>query len=267
MSLKNMTKRLARPIKDFVKRKLNERGLYDIRDGRGLNEHGFYDIRGVGEITTIDEFKERAFAIQKRSRLQTQADVIALKKKYEQPIFGEIAVERLLELQAQIVDPTNFFMFTGSQLTHTLQVLESMEKAGITDREFLATTLIHDLGKLASLKGEKWENLEGGGKIPHGENEPGSGFENCTFNWDHADVVYARFHPYVCKDMAWVLKWHSIQPDCEPLMDARDRALFEKYYKPFVRHDRTFIFHHLPKKRLSDYLPLVKEFFPEKVLF
>src|SRR6202022_774886 len=80
MSLKKMTKRLARPIKDFVKRKLNERGLYDIRDGRGLNEHGFYDIRGVGEITTIDEFKERAFAIQKRSRLQTQADVIALKK-------------------------------------------------------------------------------------------------------------------------------------------------------------------------------------------
>jgi predicted HD phosphohydrolase len=50
-------------------------------------------------------------------------------------------------------------MFTGSQLTHTLQALESMEKAGITDREFLATTLIHDLGKLASLKGEKWENL------------------------------------------------------------------------------------------------------------
>ena len=267
MSLKNMARRLPRPIKDFVRRKLNESGFYDLGDGRSLNERGFYDIRGVGEITTIDEFKGRAFAIQKRSRLQTQEDVTALKKKYERPIFGEIAVERLLELQAQIVDPTNFFMFTGSQLTHTLQVLESMEKAGITDREFLATTLIHDLGKLASLKGEKWENLEGGGKIPQGENVPGSGFENCTFNWDHADVVYARFRPYVSKDMGWVLKWHSIQPDCEPLMDARDRALFEKYYKPFVRHDRTFIFHHLPKKRLSDYLPLVREFFPEKVVF
>ena len=91
--------------------------------------------------------------------MQTQDDVIALKKKYEEPIFGEIAVERLLELQAQIIDPTNFFMFTGSQLTHTLQVLESMEKAGISDREFLATTLIHDLGKLASLQSEKWENV------------------------------------------------------------------------------------------------------------
>jgi hypothetical protein len=50
-------------------------------------------------------------------------------------------------------------------------------------------------------------------------------------------------------------------------MDATDRARFEKYYKTFVRHDRTFIFHHLPKKRLSDYLPLLKEFFPQPVLF
>src|ERR1700751_742191 len=131
-----------------------------------------------------------------------------------------------------------------------------MERAGITDREFLATTLIHDLGKLASLKGEKWENLEGRGKIPQDENLPGSGFENCTFNWDHVDVVHARVSTLCVQDMAWLLKWHSIKRPFKPLMDARDRALFEKSYKPFVRHDRTYIFHHLPKKCLSDYLPL-----------
>jgi hypothetical protein len=49
--------------------------------------------------------------------------------------------------------------------------------------------------------------------------------------------------------------------------DAKDRALYEKYYKPFARHDRTYIFYHLPKKRLSDYLSLLKEFFPRPVLF
>jgi hypothetical protein len=185
---------LIRPLKDFIKRQLNEHGFCNIRDGNGLAKCGFHDIRGVGEITAIEEYKERAFAICRRSRLQTRAEVNALKKKYEQPIFGEIAVERLLELQAQIIDPTNTLLFAGSQLTHTLQVMDSMEKAGITDREFLATTLVHDLGKLASLKGEKWENVEGGGKIPQGENAPGSGFENCNFNWDHPDVVHARFH-------------------------------------------------------------------------
>ena len=45
---------LTRPLKEFVKRKLNERG--------------FHDIRGLGEIATIDEFKERALAIVRRSR-------------------------------------------------------------------------------------------------------------------------------------------------------------------------------------------------------
>jgi len=50
-------------------------------------------------------------------------------------------------------------------------------------------------------------------------------------------------------------------------MDAHHCTLFEKYYKPFVQHDQSYIFHHLPKKRLSDYLPLAKEFFPEKVIF
>jgi hypothetical protein len=244
---------VARRIKESIKKKLNERG--------------FYDIRGLGEICKIEDFRERAFAIQRRSRLQTREQVVQLRKRYEEPIIGEVSVYRLLELLAQVVDPTNFYLYCGSQLTHTLQVLESMEEDGIADHEFLATTLIHDLGKLASLRGEKWENIEGGGKIPLGHNEPGSGLKNCFFNWDHADIVHARFRPYVSEHMAWLLNWHSIQTDCEPLMDARDRAFFDKYYKPFVRHDRTFIFHHLPKKGLADYKPLIEAFYPKKILF
>ncbi len=252
-----MLSRLPGPVKDAIVKFLKPK----------LEKRGYYNVKGLDEITTIDEFRQRAFAIQRLSRNQTLDDVALLRKKYEQPILGEITVERLLELLAQIIDPTNFYLYCGSQLTHTLQVLESMEKAGITDREFLAATLIHDLGKLAVLKGESWENLEGGGKIPLGENVPGSGFANCTFNWDHADVVHARFKPYLSENMQWLLNWHSIQPECEPLMDSSDRARFEKYYKVFVRHDRTFIFHHFPQKRLSDYLPLLKEFFPRPILF
>ena len=96
---------------------------------------------------------------------------------------------------------------------------------------------------------------------------PGSGLANCTFNWDHADVVHAKFKPYVSENIQWLLNWHSIQPPCEPLMDATDRALYEKYYKAFKCHDRTYIFDHLPKKRLSDYVPLIEELFPQPVLF
>jgi hypothetical protein len=129
-----------------------------LGDGRGLNERGFYDIRGVGEITTIDEFKERAFASQKRSRLQTLEDVTALKKNMNGRSLAKLQWNDCLSFRPRSSIP-RISLCSGSQLTHTLQALESMEKAGITDREFLATTLIHDLGKLASLKGEKWENL------------------------------------------------------------------------------------------------------------
>jgi hypothetical protein len=244
---------LTRPLKAHLRRKLNARG--------------YYNIKALGEISTIEEFYARAFAIKERARLQTEADVAVLKKKYEQPILGEISVERLLELLAQIVDPTNFYLFGGSQLLHTLQVLESMEKDGITDPEFLAAVLVHDLGKLAVLKGESWENIEGGGKIPLGENSPGSGFARCSFSWDHADIVHARLHPYLSDDMAWLLKWHTVQPECGPFMDERDRDLYKAYYKVFVRHDRTYTFHHLPKKTLADYVPLLKRSFPPTVLF
>src|SRR6266550_1999409 len=82
-------------------------------------------------------------------RQQTLEEVTQLRKKYEEPIFGENSVYRLLELLAQVIDPTMEILYCASQLTHTLQVLEKLEEAGITDREFLATMLIHDLCKLA----------------------------------------------------------------------------------------------------------------------
>src|SRR5436190_2057010 len=69
----SLTRSLTRPVRDCVGRKLHERGCYNIE--------------GLGEITTIDEFRERAFAIQRCSRKQTLDDVARLRKKYEQPII------------------------------------------------------------------------------------------------------------------------------------------------------------------------------------
>jgi Myo-inositol oxygenase len=259
---------VRKPTKDFIKRRLNQLG---IRPKDFVNEQmsrlGYLSVPRFEPLHTIEEFHSYGAEIRRNSRQQTLEEVAQLRKKYEEPILGEISVYRLLELLAQIIDPTMDRLYCVSQLAHTLQVLESMEEAGITDREFLATVLIHDLGKLAAMKGEKWENIEGGGKIPLGQNVPGSGLANCTFNWDHADIVHARFKPYVSKDMQWMIQWHSIQTPCEPLMDAHDRVLFDKYFKLFVRHDRTFIFYHRPKKRLDDYIPLLNEFYPEKILF
>ena len=269
-----MMMRVTQPTKDFIKRKLNQLGIQDTAALRPknfvikqLNRHGYYNVLGLEEFRSIKDFQSYGAEIRRNSRQQTLEEVAQLRKKYEEPILGENSVYRLLELLAQIIDPTMDRLYCVSQLTHTLQVLESMEEAGIADREFLAAILIHDLGKLAAMKGEKWENIEGGGKIPLGQNVPGSGLANCTFNWDHADIVHARFKPYVSKNMQWLIQWHTIQPPCEPLMDAHDRVLFDKYFKHFARHDSISTFYHRPKKRLDDYIPLLKEFYPEKILF
>ncbi len=249
-----MKKYVPRPVKKMVSRQ--------------LNKLGFHYIRGLGEIRTIEEFQRDAGTLFACRGNQTLESVAALKEKYEtQPIIGEVRVQRLLELLAQVIDPSNVFLYCTSQLTHTLQVLESMEESGVTDRDLIVMTLIHDLGKIALLKGEKPENVECGGKTPIGENVPGSGFDNCNFSWDHADIVHARFKPYVNEKIAWLLKWHSIQEDCHPFMDARDREMFEKYYKTFVVHDRTFIFHHRPKHLIDKYFGILDEAFPKPIMF
>ena len=249
-----MKKPIPRPVKRLISKQ--------------LNRVGFHYIRGIGEIRTIEQFQREATALFNSRHRQTIETVAALRKKYEtEPIIGEVRVRRLLELLAQVIDPSNLFLYCTSQLTHTLQVLESMEEAGVTDRDLIVMTLIHDLGKIALLKGERPENVECGGKIPIGENVPGSGFANCNFIWDHADIVHARFKPYVNEKIAWLLKWHSIQEECYPLMDAHDRAMFENFYKVFVVHDRTFIFYHRPKHLIDEYFGILDEAFPDPILF
>ena len=91
---------LTRPLKKLIVRKLHERG--------------YHNIKGMGEITTIEEFRERAFAIQHRSRKQTLDDVARLRKKYEQPIIGEVPVERLLELLRKLSILQTFAFIVGA---------------------------------------------------------------------------------------------------------------------------------------------------------
>jgi hypothetical protein len=124
--------------KDFIKRKLIQLGIKDpaaLRPknfvNKQLNRHGSYKVPRLDPLHTIEEFHSYAVEILRNSRQQTLEEVTQLRKK---PIFGEISVYRLLELLAQVIDPTMEHLYCASQLTHTLQVLEKLEDAGITDR-------------------------------------------------------------------------------------------------------------------------------------
>ena len=245
---------IPQPVKRFVQDKLEQVCLHYV--GK------------AGKLRTMAEFRRNADAIFGSRESQTLESVAALRQRYEtRPIIGEVSIERLFELLAQVIDPTNLGLYCGSQLTHTLQVVESMEEAGITDRDLIIAALLHDIGKVALLKGEKPENIECGGKIPIGKNVAGGGFARSNFIWDHSDIVYARLKPYLNEKVAWLVRYHSIQKECYRLMDDHDRYMFETYFKVFQVHDQTYSFYHNPKYLIDHYIGLLKEVFPTRILF
>jgi len=213
-------------------------------------------------------FLEQARRTYTRHLEQTQETVAALDKQYEQPAFGRRRVWDLIELLAQCVDPTDAALYCVSQFVHTLQVLEGMERDGIQDSDLLITGLIHDLGKLLLLTGEAPENVVCF-NTPIGNYEKGVGLANCVFQWNHDQFIYSRFKDVVPDHIAWLLRYHSIYvPECEHLMDERDRLYAQRYLSVFAKYDKgTKSLYHLPKNGIEKYRTLIEDTFPKAIRF
>jgi hypothetical protein len=215
----------------------------------------------------IDEFRARAKEINARHQEQTPDVVAALHARYAQPIVGEEQPVRLVEMLGQVVDPANPFLGCTSQLTHVLQVLDAMEADGARE-EMRFFALVHDLGKLALLRRERPENVEGNGRRVIGEHEPGVGLDHCTMQYAHGEIVWQRIGHLVPDHLSWLLRYHDmVISDCRPYFDERDREYCERWYRPFVRYDRTFSAFHLPATRLADQAKLLEEHLPATIAF
>jgi hypothetical protein len=215
----------------------------------------------------IDEFRERAKGINARHAAQSLDDVARLRARYAEPIVGDEAPVRLVEMLGQVVDPANPFLGCASQLTHVLQVLDAMDADGASD-EMRFFALVHDLGKLALLQGELPEHVEGNGRRVIGDPEPGVGLDRCTLQFAHGEIVWQRIGHLVPDHLAWLLRYHDmVVGDCRPYFDDRDREYCERWYGPFVRYDRTFSAFALPTKRLGDHAHLLAAHLPERISF
>lgn len=214
------------------------------------------------------QFLEQARMTYKRHLEQTKETVAALNKKYENPVLGRMRVWNLIELLARCVDPTDTALYCVSQLVHTLQVLDGMERDGIQDSDLLITGLIHDLGKILLLTGEAPENVVCT-NTPIGNYEKGVGLDNCIFQWNHDQFIYSRLKDFVPDHIAWLLRYHSIYvPECEHLMDDRDRIYAQRYLRVFEKYDKgTKSIYHLPKNGIEKYRALIEDTFPETIIF
>jgi len=213
-------------------------------------------------------FRANAKAIRRRHNAQTRDDVESLRERYAEPVFGHVSVWELVERQAQCIDPSDLSLLCGSQEVHVLQMLDALERDGITDRDLLVAALIHDLGKLLLLTGEDPANVVCSNEAI-GEYDDGCGLDQCVFQWNHDEFAYSRFKDHVPDHVAWLLRYHSIKPHrCLHLMDERDLAYNEKYFTVFTRYDQgTKSAYDLPLHGLADDRDLIEETFPSPILF
>jgi inositol oxygenase len=214
------------------------------------------------------KFLEQARVIYNRHLEQTAVTVATLDRKYETPVLGDIRMWDLLALLGRCIDPSDPALYCVSQLVHCLQIVSGMEDDGIDDAELLLTGLIHDLGKILLLTGEAPENVVCG-NTPIGAYHAGIGLDQCLFQWNHDRFVYSRLKDLVPDHVAWLLRYHSIYvPECEHLMDERDRAYTERYLRVFQQYDKgTKSLYVPPTARLETYRDLIEERFPKPIAF
>jgi predicted HD phosphohydrolase len=197
---------------------------------------------------------------------QTPELALSLRRKYQDPVFGQVYVFDLLHRLAECIDPTDTELYCVDQLVHTLQVAEGMEEGGVTDETLLLAALVHDLGKVTELLGENPEYINGPNE-PIGENAPGCGLDNAITTWNHDEFAYQKLKEHVPDHVAWLTRFHSLRFDMSRhLMDDRDREYYERYLGVFRRYDLgTKSIYKLPKKRLGDYRGLIEKYLPDKI--
>jgi hypothetical protein len=214
------------------------------------------------------KFDHRAQEIMERHRLQTAQDVAALKKKYEKPAFGKVAVWDLIEKLAMCVDATDGKLGGSSQYLHVQQALAAMEQAGIDEPAMFLIALMHDLGKVFLLTDEVPENVVcAAGRI--GEFAPGIGLDNVVYQFGHGELIYSRIKDHLPDAIAWTARYHNLNiRDAEPFMDARDREYADRYLKPFRIFDTGFKSQYwTPHVDMARFKDLVHQYFPQPILF
>jgi len=253
------------PIGSFARRSFLMAGIVG---GGGATAVAGYEARKFKNHAEERAFYRRAGAIIEKHGQQNTEIVAALKRKYENPVFGKARVWDLIEKLGMCIDETDATLFCASQFVHVQQVLEGMENDSIHDHDLLIAALVHDVGKVLLLNDELPENVVGvTGRIneaPHG-----AGLDQLVFQFGHGEMIYSRMKDHVPEHLAWLLRYHGTYlEDVQPFLSDRDQHYWNRYLVPFRKYDNgTKSYMHLPRIDLAKYRALIEETFPQPILF
>jgi hypothetical protein len=213
-------------------------------------------------------FRARATPILARHLQQDAEQVESLRRKYAKPVLGKVRVWDLIERLGSCVDPTDERLFCASQQVHVLQILEAMETDGTATADMVLVALIHDLGKVLLTLGEDPANVVCMNQAVS-EGTDGAGLDHTMLQWNHDEFAYERLRDHVPDDLAWLIRYHSIEVGAvSNMMDARDRERTGRLLLPFAHYDHgTKSPYHLPSVKLAKYRDVIEEAFPRRIRF
>jgi predicted HD phosphohydrolase len=190
-----------------------------------------------------DKFAKVAATIQDNHSRQTKKDVARLTEEYSlhnptKKVFDNpVGIWEAIQSLGLVHDPTDKDLWAISQLTHTTQVVESMEKDGVIDEELLITAWLHDLGKLLLLTDEDPANIVCLNYVIEGEH--GAGLANCICTWNHDEFAYQKLHCLLPERAGWLLRYHSLNLDqAAPYLNQEDWRRVDEWLRPFMQHDK-----------------------------
>jgi hypothetical protein len=215
-----------------------------------------------------DRYVKEAQAICERHAAQTGDEARVLRRQYEQPVFGEIPTWSLFDMMYRCIDTADELLFCTSQAMHSLQIIEAMMADGMASEEFILAAMVHDIGKVALLKGEQPENLFYMNELL-ATGAPGAGLDQCTLQWNSDDLAWARLKDHLPPDVAWLVRYHSIRVEpCEPYMNASDRDRVQRCLAPFRHYDLySKAPYFRPRLRLEDFRPIIEKYLPPTLVF
>lgn len=208
-----------------------------------------------------DSFDNNAKLIHFRHRSQTPEDVKRLNEKYHSKLIfcDPIDIWSAIEKLSMVSDPTDKELYSVSQWVHTLQVIEGMENDGIDDEELFLAAWLHDVGKLLLLTDEDPANVVCDNFVISGIHK--SGLNNCYLNWNHDEWAYMKLKDYVPDNVAWLIRYHSINESCYEYFDDNDNIYSHKYLKTFKKYDKgTKSIYNIPKVNMDKHRRIIEKY-------
>jgi hypothetical protein len=170
----------------------NNETLLNISDGIK------YHING--SRWTPEEMDTHAYEIYEKHVLQTVADVSQLQHKWSSRVnIGKVNVWDLLMLLHFTIDHSDSLLHYTSQFIHCLQVYGMVSRTAFDpdkydDRykaDMQIVALVHDLGKLLTVFGEKDYNADCMNTVvQHGRR--GQGLDSLVAQWNHDEYGYQK---------------------------------------------------------------------------